>query len=197
MKTEAEHLSDWELDGLLDGALEAEVARAAHAHLTVCVECSRRATERAGLFAALETWEDTPPSRDLAPGIVRRLSQRRVPFGLSVATAVQAALVLLIAAIAWPLVANLISSVPVPAIPGVGLGASEMLTAQLGELVTSSQAALQPLLDAADTWLRLAPQWLALSPAIVAGALLVAVLGNSILLAGDATGRRGVRPRRL
>jgi len=36
-----------------------------------------------------------------------------------------------------------------------------------------------------------------LSPAIVAGVLLVAVLGNSILLAGDAAGRRSVRPRRL
>jgi len=53
------------------------------------------------------------------------------------------------------------------------------------------------LLDSADAWLRLAPQWMTLSPAIVAGALLVAVLGNSILLAGDAAGRRSVRPRRL
>jgi hypothetical protein len=197
MKAETKHLSDLEIEALLDEALEGRAGRAAHAHLAVCAECERRATARADLFAALESWEDSPPSRDLAPGIVRRLSQRRIPFGLSVATALQAVLALFIAAIAWPLVADLLSSVPLPAIPGAGPGASEILTAQLGELVNSSQAALQPFLDAADAWLRLAPRWMALSPAIVAGALLVAVLGNSILLAGDATGRRGIRPRRL
>jgi hypothetical protein len=60
---------------------------------------------------------------------------------------------------------------------------------QLGDLVASSQTVLQPVIDSADAWLNLAPQWMTLAPAIVAGALLVAVLGNSILLAGDRAGR--------
>jgi len=61
----------------------------------------------------------------------------------------------------------------------------------------AAEAALQPLLDSLDEWLRVTPEWMTLSPAIVAGALLVAVLGNSILLAGDASGWRRIRPRRL
>jgi hypothetical protein len=166
-------------------------------HLAACGVCSRRAAARAGLFAALETWEETPPSRDLAPGIVQRLSHRRMPLGLSLATAVQAGLALLIAALAWPLVEPVFSSLRLPTVPGLEMGFSETLTTQAEGLFLAAEAALQPLLDSADAWLRMAPQWVTLSPAIVAGALLVAVLGNSILLAGDAAGRRSVRPRRL
>jgi hypothetical protein len=201
--TEIAHLSDLEIQGLLDDALRGEGAAAARAHLATCRDCTRRVRAQSALFAAIESWEETPPSRDLAPEVVRRLSQRRIPFGLSVATAVQAALALLIAVLAWPLVAGLFSTVPLPAVPAVDLGALEVLALQLGELVASSQTALQPVIDSADVWLNLAPQWIALripegmalAPAIVAGALLVAVLGNSILLAGDGTGRT-IRPRR-
>ena len=77
------------------------------------------------------------------------------------------------------------------------MGFSETLATQAEGLLLAGEAAQQLLLDSADAWLRIAPQWMTLSPAIVGGALLVAVLGNSILLAGDAAGRRTVRPRRL
>jgi hypothetical protein len=195
--TEAKHLSYLEIEALLDDALEGGVAREARAHLAACGACSRRAAARASLFAALETWEETPPSRDLSPGIVQRLSHRRMPLGLSLATAVQAGLALLIAALAWPLVEPVFSSLRLPTIPGFEMGFSESLATQAEGLLLAGEAALQPLLDSADAWLRMAPQWMTLSPAIVAGGLLVAVLGNSILLAGDAAGRRSVRPRRL
>jgi hypothetical protein len=195
--TEAKHLSYLEIEALLDDALEGGVAREARAHLATCGACSRRAAARASLFAALETWEETPPSRDLSPGIVQRLSHRRMPLGLSLATAVQAGLALLIAALAWPLVEPVFSSLRLPTIPGLEMGFSESLATQAEGLLLAGEAALQPLLDSADAWLRMAPQWMTLSPAIVAGGLLVAVLGNSILLAGDAAGRRSVRPRRL
>jgi len=195
--TETKHLSDLEIEALLDEALEAGAAREARAHLAACGACSRRTAARARLFAALETWEESPPSYDLTPGIVRRLSHRRMPLGLSLATAVQAGLALLIAVLAWPLVAPVFSSLQIPTIPGLELGFSATLAAQAEGLLLASEAALQPLLDSADAWLRMAPQWMTLSPAIVAGALLVAVLGNSILLAGDAAGRRSVRLRRL
>ena len=197
MMTEANHLSDLEIEALLDDALEGGAAREARAHLAACGACSRRAAARARLFAALETWEDTPPSRDLTPGIVQQLSYRRTPLGLSLATAVQAGLALLIAALAWPLVAPVFSSLQLPTIPGLEQGFSETLAVPAEGLLLAADAALQPWLDSADAWLRMAPQWVTLSPAIVAGALLVAVLGNSILLAGDAAGRRSVRPRRL
>ena len=194
---EAGHLSDLEIEALLDGALEGGAAREARAHLAACGVCSRRAAARARLFAAIEAWEETPPSRDLMPGIVQELSHRRMPLGLSLATAVQAGLALLIAVLAWPLVAPAFSSLQLPTIPGLELGFSETLSTQAEELLIAAAAALQPFFDSADSWVRLAPQWMTLSPAIVAVALLLAVLGNSILLAGDAAGRRSVRPRRL
>ena len=195
--TETRHVSDLEIEALLDDALEGGAAREARAHLAACGACSRRAAARASLFAALETWEETPPSRDLTPGIVQRLSHRRMPLGLSLATAVQAGMALLIAALAWPLVEPVFSSLRLPTIPGLEMGFSETLTTQAEGLLLAGEAAQQLLLDSADAWLRIAPQWMTLSPAIVGGALLVAVLGNSILLAGDAAGRRTVRPRRL
>src|SRR3989304_1328712 len=87
MMTEANHLSDLEIEALLDGALEGGAAREARAHLAAWGACARRVAARARLFAALETWEDTPPSRDLTPGIVQQLSYRRTPLGLSLAPA--------------------------------------------------------------------------------------------------------------
>src|SRR3970040_2501482 len=84
--TETKHLSDLEIEALLDDALEGGAAREARAPLAACGACSRRAAARASLFAALGTWEETPPSRDLTPGIVQRLSHRRMPLGLSLVT---------------------------------------------------------------------------------------------------------------
>ena len=197
MKAEIVHLSDLEIDALLDMALEGGAAREARAHLTACGECSRRAAARADLFAVLETWEDSPPSRDLAPWVVLRLSHRRLPLGLTLATAAQAVLAALIVVLAWPLVEPIFSSLQLPTISTLELGLSEALAMQAEGLLVAAEAALQPLLDSLDEWLRVTPEWMTLSPAIVAGALLVAVLGNSILLAGDASGWRRIRPRRL
>jgi hypothetical protein len=87
--SETRHLSDLEIQDWLDDALRGEAAAAARAHLATCRDCTRRVKAQSALFAAIESWEETPPSRDLAPEVVRRLSQRRIPFGLSVATAVR------------------------------------------------------------------------------------------------------------
>jgi anti-sigma factor RsiW len=195
--TEAKHLSDLQIQGLLDDALEAGLAREARVHLAACRDCARRLEAHARLFAAIEAWGDSPPPRDLAPSIVHRLAQPRLPFGLRVATAVQAALAAVILVLAWPLVGGLLSSLALTTIPAFEFGFSETLAAQAEGLIVSAEAALQQISVSADAWLRLAPQWMTLWPAIVGGALLVAVLGNSILLAGDAAGRRGVLPRRI
>jgi hypothetical protein len=186
-----------EIEALLDNALQGEAARTARAHLAACGDCARRAQAQAALFTALESWVDSPPPHDLAPAIMGRLAHRAIPVGLSVATAVQAGLALLIVILAWPLVASLTSAIPLPLIPGVEGGLTEALAEQAGVLMTAAQGTLQPLLDSADAWLRQAPQLIALSPAVIAGALLFAVLGNSILLAGGASGRTTSRPRRL
>src|SRR4030067_214204 len=57
-----------------------------------------------------------------------------------------------------------------PTIPGLEMGFSEKLATQAEGLLLAGEAALQPLLDSADAWLRMAPQWGTLSPALVAGA---------------------------
>jgi hypothetical protein len=193
---EAKHLSDLEIQGLLDGDLDDGEARRARAHLAACRGCSGRFEVQASLFAAIESWDDSPPTHDLTPEILERLTERRMPFGLSVATAVQAGLALVIGVLVWPLVGPLFPALTLPTTPALELALSETLAAPAEGLVASAEAALQHLSISADAWLRLTSQWLRLWPAIVAGALLVAVLGNSILLAGDAAGRRSVGTRR-
>src|SRR3972149_4778210 len=88
--TETRHVSDLEIEALLDDALEGGAAREARAHLAACGACPRAARPRASLFAALGTWEEPPPSRNLTPGVVQRLAYRRMPLVLSLATAVPA-----------------------------------------------------------------------------------------------------------
>jgi hypothetical protein len=195
--TEAEHLSDIDIQSLLDEALEPAAARRARQHIADCEGCARRLEAQAHLFAAIESWGVTSPDHDLTPVIVERLAHRRTPVGLRVATAVEAGLALLITLLAWPLVGALFTSLQLPTIPGLELGATEELAAQVDAWFAAGEAALQQVSVSIDAWLRLAPQWMALWPAIVAGALLLAVLGNSILLAGETGGRSGIRPRRL
>lgn len=195
--TEPSHLSDLDIQALLDKALDPREARQARAHLATCGDCARRAEAHAGLFAAIEAWADSDPPHDLAPGVLRALTQRATPIGLRVATVLQAGLAVLIVALAWPLVAGLFASFRLPALPGFDLSFSESISAQAQGAIVAFEAASQQLSVSADTWLRLAPQWATLWPAILAGAVLAAIVGNSILLAGRAPGARAARPRRL
>ena len=195
--TEARHLSDMAIQDLLDEALSASQAAEARRHLGACRSCARRVEARRRLFAALETWEDSPPPHDLAPGVVRALGHRTTPRSLRVATAVQAGLAVLIIVLAWPLVANLVGNVQLPTSLSLDPAWTEALAGESAAVVATAEAMLKQLSDSADAWLSLAAAWMTLWPAIVAGALLLAVLGNSILLAGDGAGMRRVRARRL
>jgi hypothetical protein len=190
------HLSDPELQALLDEALGASATRQAQEHLRVCRECARRMQTQARLFAAIETWDDALPPHDLAPRVVQQLRHRRTPLGLSLATAFQAGLAGLLLVLGWPLVEPLLSSVNPPVIPGFEPELSEALTVQAGELASAGQAALEQASASLEAWLGMAAQWMSLWPAVVAAALLLAVLGNSILLAGHGAGARRIRPRR-
>jgi hypothetical protein len=195
--TDREHLSDLQIHGLLDQALDARTERAARAHLSICRACARRVEAQARLFAAIETWDEAPPPHDLAPAVIERINLGRTPAGLRLATVIQAGLAVLLIVLAWPLLVSLLSSVALPDISAPVLGWPETLVAQAQGLWMSGESTLRQASAVVETFLAVASQWMPLWPGIVAGALLVAVLGNSVLLTGDAAGARRIRPRRL
>jgi hypothetical protein len=61
----------------------------------------------------------------------------------------------------------------------------------------AAETAWHGLSGIAAAWLDLSSPWAALGPAIAAGALLLALFGNSMLLTGDRNGLRRSRARRL
>ena len=189
------HLPDREIHLLLDGALDERAAQAARAHLTACASCALRLETQARLFAAIESWEETPPAHDLVPRVLAGLRPPATPVGLSWAVALQAGVALLIAALLWPLVAGLAQSIRLPAIPAPGL--IETWLAETSSWTASIEASLLDSLNSAQAWLRMPPDWIAIWPLVVAGAALVAVVGNSILLSRSAAGSRPAGLRRL
>jgi hypothetical protein len=195
--TDRDHLSDLQIHGLLDQALDVRTERAARAHLSLCRACARRFEAQARLFAAIETWHDAPPPHDLAQGVMERLRVRSTPDGLRLATVIQAGLAALLVVVAWPLLVSLFSSVTLPEMSAPVLEWPDSLVAQAQSLWTIGESTLRQASAVVETFLATASQWMPLWPGIVAGALLVAVLGNSVLLTGDVAGARRVRPRRL
>ncbi len=193
---ETAHLPDLEIQALLDGELDEHAARAARTHLAMCAKCARRLAAQARFFARIESWEEAVPPHDLAPRVLDVLHTPATPVGLRWAAVLQAGLVLLIIALGWPLLTGLAQSVH---LPSVGLPATINIEGWLAELAAFTmalEASILALPDSAAAWLRLAPDWIAIWPAVVAGAALVAVVGNSVLLSGTATNSRIVRVRR-
>jgi hypothetical protein len=188
------HLSEAEIEALLDGALTPDETRRARQHVATCAECGRRLEAAERLFLAIESWEEVPVPGDFSPEVVRSLRQN-LPVGLRVATAVQAGLVLVILLTAWPVIAALLPPLAIPRLPDLEVGLLPALGAQARAWLVSAWASGQHLQASLDRLTRLAPSWVGLWPAIVAAAALAAVVGNSILLAGRAADRP--RPRRL
>jgi len=186
-----------EIQALLDGGLDGSAARAARAHLATCAKCARRLEAQTRLFAEIESWEEAEPPHDLAPRVLAALRSPSTPIGLRWAAALQAGLVLLIVSLAWPLVTNLAQSLRLPSVWFPATSAIEAWLAETSALTAALEASLLALPDSAAAWLRLAPNWIAIWPAVVAGAALAAVVGNSILLSGNATSSRAARARRL
>jgi anti-sigma factor RsiW len=195
--SETPHLSDVEIQSLLDGALHQAAARAADAHLAVCPHCAARFEVQTRLHAAIASRVDAPPPHDLAPRVLAALRPSETPLVLRWASALQAALALLILALGWPLVASLTQNLRVPAEFSLVQGGIEALSAEVFVLSDAVEAMALSLFASAHAWLRTSPEWLALWPAVVAGAAFVAVVGNSILLTGSAAGSAAARPRRL
>jgi anti-sigma factor RsiW len=191
------HLVDMEIQALLDGGLAGSAARAARSHLATCARCARRLEAQARLFAEIESWEEAAPPHDLEPRVLAALRPPSTPIGLRWAAALQAGLVLLIVALAWPVVTSLAQSLNLPSLWVPTTSTVEAWLAETSAFTAALEASLQALPGSAAAWLRLAPNWIAIWPAIVAGAGLAAVVGNSILLSGNATSSRAARARRL
>lgn len=179
------HLTDIEFESLLDSALEADAARIAAAHLDHCRACRGRLEGRARLFEAIEAWEEQPIPRDLAARIMTSLSPAPAPLGLRVATVVQAGVVVLIAAVLWPLAERVLTSVRIPVGPIVTPESIGMVVAQLSEPVLLARAQVLDSISALAGGLRATPGWVSAWPLVIAGAVAVFVVGNSILLRGD------------
>jgi len=194
--TDSHHLPDSEIQSLLDGALGERAALAARAHLALCPGCAHRLEAQARLFAAIESWEEAPPEHDLVPRVLRALEPPATPVGLRWAAVVQAAAALLMLVLAWPLLAGFAQGVRLPSISPLVPGAVEMWLAQTSELAASMEALSLDMIRSAQAWFGMTPDWLAIWPPVVASAAIVAILGNSILLAGTP-GSQAALVRRL
>lgn len=188
-----EHLTDIELDTFLDSAMEAEAARFVSAHLENCRGCARRLENRARLFEAIRTWEEVPIPSDLSDRIVTSLSPAPAPLGLRVATVLQAGVVVLIAALLWPLAETLLTSVRIPVGPIPIPGSFGVLVAQLSEPVLFAQTEVLNAVSALAATLRTAPGWIPAWPLLVAGGVAVFAVGNSILLRNPRERANGTR----
>ena len=153
---------------------------------------------RVALVRGMENWDEfRRPARSVVR-VVHRLTQRKVPFGLSVATGCRQR---------WRcFLAGRGLAAGSPSDLGVqrcrrsprsfsGFRVADGAAPRPSPLPPS--ASLQPLLTSSDGWLRLiaamdSARARSSSPAPCS----LAVLGNSILLAGDTPGRRTIRPRR-
>ena len=194
---ETAHPPDLEIQALLDGGLDDRAERAARSHLATCAACARRLQAQARLFARIESWEEAAPPHDLAPLVLDALHTPAVPVGLRWATALQAGLVLLVVALGWPLIAGLARNVRLPSLALPTMHAIGVWLGESSALIAALRASLLPSPDTAGGWLRLAPNEIAIWPAVVAGAALVALVGNSILLSGTAGNPPVARARRL
>ncbi len=191
------HLPDLEIQALLDGALDDGAARAARAHLATCAGCTRRMEAEARLFAEIESWEEATPPHDLAPRVLTGLRTPAVPVGLRWAAALQAGLVLLVVALGWPFIAGNAQHLRLPSILLPGAGTMEAWLEGASTWIPALKASLLLMPDSAAIWLRTVPNGIAIWPALAGVAVLVALVGNSILLWGAAGSPRAARPRRV
>jgi anti-sigma factor RsiW len=195
-----DHLTDENLNELLDHALDAHAQAVAGAHLAGCQACSARLDSMRALFARLEALPDIAIERDLSVSVVEALRQaapaplpaaRRAPRMAGLIFAGQAALAAILLAFAWPVAASFASQVN---LPFATLGLTRIVS-ELGELLAEA-----PMIIAQPprSWTMLF-DWLASAPAALNGllpawlsplqvALIVAaagglwLLGNAVIL---------------
>lgn len=179
--SEIRHLTDDEIQQLLDGALSAGEAAGARQHLVGCRACARRLEAAAELFATIESWDDRPPSRDLSAAVTRLLKPASRQAGWRLATGLQAAVALAAIVIGWPLIAQLAIPMDLSPLLVVDRAAFDTWPAELAAYAASLEPSALLALDQAEAWVGSAASASAWWPALLAAAA-AAIVGNSLLL---------------
>ena len=183
------HLADDALMALLDHALDPTSESEAQAHLAACADCRHRQRRWARLFAEVERARLEPAAPDLAGAVLAQIRARQISTR-SVRGLLFGELALALAAVAalafggWPALGSLVL---LPRVPDVGPLVSQWI-AGLAALGRPLLAWPQPLeLRTSMLEIRLPSLELPLVgwAALLGGALIVALIGNSLLLRSE------------
>ncbi len=183
------HLADDNLLALLDHALDPTSEAEAHAHLAACGDCRQRQRRWARLFAAMERARVEPAAPDLAGAVLTQIRARQLPTR-AVRGLLFGELALAIAAVAavglggWSALGPLAL---LPRMPDVGPLVAQWI-AGLAPLARPVLAWPQPLaLRSSMLEIRLPSLELPLVgwAALLGGALIVGLIGNSLLLRSE------------
>lgn len=183
------HLADDNLLALLDHALDPTSEAEAHAHLAACGGCRQRQRRWARLFAAMERARVEPAAPDLAGAVLTQIRARQLPTR-AVRGLLFGELALAIAAVAavglggWSALGPLAL---LPRMPDVGPLVAQWI-AGLAALARPVLAWPQPLaLRSSMLEIRLPSLELPLVgwAALLGGALIVGLIGNSLLLRSE------------
>lgn len=118
------HLSPETLDAYRDGALGPVEHKAVEKHLASCAACQTALAELDMFYAELASVPETPPPRDLAPGVLARIGQGRWGMRAWGALLIQAAATLALALLLAPL---LLSSLPIDQWPQLDMSFAQLL----------------------------------------------------------------------
>jgi hypothetical protein len=183
------HLADDNLLALLDHALDPTSEAEAHAHLAACGGCRQRQRRWVRLFAAMERARVEPAAPDLAGAVLTQIRARQLPTR-AVRGLLFGELALAIAAVAavglggWSALGPLAL---LPRMPDVGPLVAQWI-AGLAALARPVLAWPQPLaLRSSMLEIRLPSLELPLVgwAALLGGALIVGLIGNSLLLRSE------------
>ncbi|MGD0752327.1 MAG: zf-HC2 domain-containing protein [Anaerolineales bacterium] len=86
------HLTENQLNEYLDGLMEASALAACEEHLSDCADCQSQLAVLQSVFQALAALPEANPQRDLAPSVLKNLSERGFGLGWRLALAMQAGL---------------------------------------------------------------------------------------------------------
>jgi hypothetical protein len=173
------HLTEETLNEYLDNALAASARATVDAHLAVCAACMDELEALRSLFAEIESLPEAPLEHDLSSAVVARLDNRvSVPRAVRWVLVVQALAVVVLLALAWPLLD--MAALKLPAIALDLPSVAQLVDLWSAWMSAFSQANLLPSFPSLPS-LNLNPSTLLLILTLVSACLLWLV-GNGLLL---------------
>jgi anti-sigma factor RsiW len=174
------HPDEYDLDALLDGAMDGEARLTLERHLAICTVCAARLNDRRRLFALIESAPDVVPERSLRAGVVARLQPQPAPWPrwTWALAALQAALAIALVAGSLVWIGPEVISRHLGTVTGVGLQTAwDGLRAVLAAFLTGGQAL--------SRWMTLGPSviqsgWIL---ALAAAAAALGLFGNGVWFA--------------